>query len=144
MTKRADPLCPPCGEGGAAGFTPAALLCAQKAIASTIRKDEKVLATLGAKQPQDTAQQSRVARQLRVLTLAAAFIGHALGESPRPACTAPDLAEAAGLLSALTRQVQSILPKFKAGTPQHTLARRRVQAFQIAQALIGRAQKEAQ
>ena len=34
-------------------------------------------------------------------------------------------------------QVESILPKFAAGTPQHTLAIRRLQAFVIAQALIG-------
>ena len=37
-------------------------------------------------------------------------------------------------------RVESILPKFAAGTPQHTLAIRRLRAFEIAQVLIRREQ----
>ena len=57
-----------------------------------------------------------------------------------PECTAESLALAQEAFAFASTRVEAILPKFAAGTPQHTLAVRRLRAFEIAVALIRREQ----
>lgn len=117
-------------------FTVAELEAAQKAIESTLRKNEKVSATLSSKNPPRTAQVNLVAHSLSALRLASLLVEGAL-QSARPIhCSQADLEESAGVMAAMIEKIEKIQPKLKEGTPQHTLAVRRIKAFQIALALI--------
>ena len=69
------------------------------------------------------------------------MIALALGEPPEQTAFSNEaLEQASEAFTFAATRVESILPKFAASTPQHTLAIRRLQAFAIAQALIGREQ----
>ena len=69
------------------------------------------------------------------------MIALALGELPEQTAFSNEaLEQASEAFAFAATRVESILPKFAAGTSQHTLAIRRLQAFAIAQALIGREQ----
>lgn len=113
------------------GFTAEELEMARGAIASTIRKYEKARETLLAKEPPRVGQAGRIARNLEALYAASAMVSGGAVE-----CAGEERAAAGRTLEALTRQVEKMLPKFQPGTPQHTLAVRRVRAFRMALALL--------
>lgn len=117
-------------------FSQAELESAQKAIDSTIRKNEKVLDTLSQKQTAHVAQQTLVTRNLRTLKLASLFVEEALHDHFPKDIPSQDLEEAIRVLTALIDQVEQIKPKFKEGTSQHTRAVRRIAAFKLARTLI--------
>lgn len=118
-------------------FSETELREAARAIASTRMKSEKAIGKL----KEGTAQHRLTARGIAAYTLALALIARALDEAQEETVLSKDAMEQAKEAFAFaTERVSSILPKFAAGTPQHTLAIRRLQAFAIAQALIGQEQ----
>ena len=114
-------------------FSETELREAARAIASTQMKSEKAIGKLKV----GSAQHSLTARGIAAYTLALALIARALGEAQAETSFSNDaLQQANEAFAFATERVSSILPKFAAGTPQHTLAIRRVRAFEIAIALI--------
>jgi len=108
---------------------------AARAIASTRMKSEKAILKL----KEGSAQQRLTARGIAVYSLALKLIARELGEPQEPILyTKESLEQAIEAFTFAATRVESILPKFAAGTPQHTLAIRRLRAFEIAQALIRR------
>lgn len=106
---------------------------AARAIASTLMKSEKAILKLKDGSP----QQRLTARGIAGYTLALALIARELGEVPEQTAYATEaLVQAQEAFAFATARVNSILPKFAVGTPQHTLAVRRIRAFEIAQELI--------
>ena len=119
-------------------FTQLELEAAQKAVASTIHKIERVQMTLGAKQPPRTAQMKTGARRLKALYIAASLIEQEMKADLTESYTKAELEEAIKDTLSFVRQIEKVKPKFEEGTPQHTLAIRRIRAFQIAGALMER------
>ncbi len=114
-------------------FTENELREAARAIASTRMKSEKAMGKL----KENSAQHRLTARGIAAYSLSLSLIARALGELPDHADFSIDeLAQAKEAFAFATERVTSILPKFAAGTPQHTLAGRRLRAFEIATALI--------
>lgn len=110
---------------------------AARAIDSTRMKSEKAILKL----KEGSAQQRLTARGIAAYSLVLTLIAQELGEPQElPECSAESLAQARDAFAFAATRVESILPKFAAGTPQHTLAMRRLRAFEIAQALIRREQ----
>jgi len=108
---------------------------AARAIASTRMKSEKAILKL----KEGSAQQRLTARGIAAYSLALALIARELGELQElPEHSAEAFAQARDAFAFASTRVEAILPKFAAGTPQHTLAIRRLRAFEIAQALIRR------
>lgn len=110
---------------------------AARAIASTRMKSEKAILNL----KEGSAQQRMTARGIAAYSLALQLIARELGEPCEPiACDKESLDQATEVYTSMTTRVEAILPKFVAGTPQHTLAVRRLRAFEIARVLIQREQ----
>ena len=105
---------------------------AARAITSVLSKSEKAIHKL----KDDSAQYRLTADGIRAYQIAFALIAQALGDEPAPAFAKEECMQASATLSALSARVEKALPKFAAGTPQHTLAARRIRAFEIAVALI--------
>ena len=112
---------------------------ALRAITSTLNKSEKVQLKLKA----DTFQHTMTVRGIKAYDIAIALIkketettiakGSLEGKYNKE-----ELDEALLALSSAAGRVEKILPKFKTGTSQHTLAIRRIKAFHIASELIKR------
>jgi hypothetical protein len=118
-------------------FTEIELREAVRAIASTRMKSEKAILKL----KEGSAQQRLTARGIAAYSLVLTLIARELGElQEMPESTAESLALAQEAFAFAAVRVEAILPKFAAGTPQHTLAVRRLRAFEIAVALIRREQ----
>jgi len=114
-------------------FSEAELREAARAIESTLRKSEKAILKLRS----GSAQHRLTARGIAAYTLALALIARELGEAPENVpCAEEELVQASVAFSFAATRVEKILPKFAAGTPQHTLAVRRLRALEIAGALI--------
>ncbi|MEZ4509801.1 MAG: hypothetical protein R2912_13620 [Eubacteriales bacterium] len=116
-------------------FTEIELREAARAIASTRMKTEKAILKL----KDGFAQQRNTARGIAAYSLALQLIARELGDPYEP--TAHDkesLDQAIEVCASMTTRVEAVLPKFAAGTPQHTLAVRRIRAFEIARVLIRR------
>jgi len=112
---------------------------AARAIASTRMKSEKAILKL----KDGSAQQRLTARGIAAYSLALQLIARELGEPCESiACDKDALDQAIEVYASMTTRVESILPKFTAGTPQHTLAVRRLRAFEIARVLILREAEE--
>lgn len=106
---------------------------ATRAISSTRMKSEKAILKL----KEGTAQHRLTARGIAAYSLALLLIARELGETPdQPAFSQDELEQANEAFVFATARVESILPKFAPGTPQHTLAVRRLRAFEIAAELI--------
>ena len=116
--------------------TKAELVTAQASLASTIRKNEKVLTTLNTKENPRQSQITMVRCNLKYFQLAEALINAVINDSPTPTYSEAELTETLQALPKIQASVEKILPKFKEGTSQHTLAIRRIQSFEIASALI--------
>ncbi len=116
-------------------YTQEALSEATRAIQSTRMKSEKAILKL----KEGTAQYRLSARGIAAYSLALQLIAREQGE-PQEAIlySKESLEQAVEALAFATARVESVLPKFAAGTPQHTLATRRLKAFAIAQELIRR------
>ena len=110
---------------------------AARAIASTRMKSEKAILKL----KEGSAQRRLTARGIAAYSLVLSLIARELVETPEPTVFSNHaLEQACEALAFAAERVSSILPKFAAGTSQHTLAIRRLRAFEIAQTLIGQEQ----
>ncbi len=116
-------------------FSEGELREAARAIGSIRMKSEKAILKLKEGSPQHRL----TARGIAAYSLALSLIARELGESqPDVVASREALARAQEAFTFATTRVEAILPKFAAGTPQHTLATRRLSAFAIAQELIRR------
>ena len=117
-------------------FTTTELEAAQKAILSQIRKNEKISGTLSQKRPPRTSQMAMVSQNLKVFYIASSMIAKALNEDHSNNHSKEELEKALQALPLFIQKIEKVRPKFREGTSQHTLAIRRIEAFQIASALI--------
>ena len=106
---------------------------AARAIASARMKSEKAIRKL----KEGSAQQRLTADGIRAFQIALELLSQELGGEPAPGYGKEALEQAAAALTGLSARVEKILPKLSPGTPQHTLAVRRLRAFEIAVKLIG-------
>lgn len=114
-------------------YTETELREAARAIASTQMKSEKAILKL----KEGSAQQRMTARGIAAYSLALTLIARELEEQVEHADFSNEaLQQAEEAFSFDSARVQAILPKFAGGTPQHTLAVRRLRAFEIATVLI--------
>ena len=112
---------------------------AARAIDSTRKKSEKAILKLR----EGTAQYRLTARGIAAYALALQLIAREQGDSSaQTGFSTESLNQAIEAFVFVSTRVESILPKFAAGTPQHTLAVRRLRAFEIAVALIRREVQE--
>lgn len=108
---------------------------AARAIQSTRMKSEKAILKL----KEGTAQYRLSARGIAAYSLALQLIAREQGEPQEVILySKKSLEQAVEAFAFATARVESVLPKFAAGTPQHTLATRRLKAFAIAQELLRR------
>ncbi|NLI54016.1 MAG: hypothetical protein GX417_06755 [Clostridiales bacterium] len=105
---------------------------AARAIVSARMKSEKAVLKL----KDGSAQQRLIARGIAAYSLALALIASELGGESVPDYEKEALEQAAATLTDLSARVEKALPKFAADTPQHTLAVRRLRAFEIACRLL--------
>lgn len=119
-------------------FTTTELEAAQKAILSTIRKNEKAKETLSQKQSPCISQMTIVSKNLKVHYIASSLIAKALEKDASNTYSKEELEEALQAIPIFIQRIEKVMPKFREGTPQHTLAIRRIKAFHIASALIER------
>ena len=116
-------------------YTQEELSEATRAIDSTRMKSEKAILKL----KEGTAQYRLTARGIAAYSLALRLIAREQGE-PQEAIlySKESLEQAVEAFAFATARVKSVLQKFATGTPQHTLAVRRLRAFAIAQELLRR------
>lgn len=105
---------------------------AARAIASTRMKSEKAIRKL----KEGSAQQRLTTESIHAFQIALALLMQELGDDPAPGYGKKALEQAAAALTGLSARVEKILPKLIPDTPQHTLAVRRIRAFEIALKLI--------
>ena len=105
---------------------------AARAITSALHKSEKAILKL-----KENSPQYRITREsIGAYQIALALIAQEQGEHPAPPFTAAERLQAEAAFASMVARVEKIMPKFAAGTPQHTLAVRRIRAFEIAGELI--------
>jgi len=106
-----------------------------KTFRSSISKCEKARTKLKDGSP----QKKWVDRQLRAYSMTVPLIENALGEERKKAqYTQPERQDAAETYTLLIGMCEKLLMKFRDGSPQKTLALRRLNAFRTAAALITR------
>ena len=112
---------------------------AARAIDSTRMKSEKAILKL----KEGTAQYRLTARGIAAYALALQLIAREQGDyAEKVNFSQESLNQASEAFAFAATRVTSVLPKFAAGMPQHTLAVRRLHAFAIAQELIRRETQE--
>jgi len=108
-------------------------LCeAARAISSALMKSEKVLLKVREGSPQHRL----TAENIRAFQIALVLIQREKGTQELLAFGKNELSRAREAFDSSRSRVEKILPKFAAGTPQHTLAVRRIRAFEMAACLI--------
>lgn len=105
---------------------------AARAITSARMKSEKAILKL----KEGSSQYRLSAEAIRAYQIALSLIARELDGEPAPDFSKEEMQQAAKTFSAFFARVEKVLPKFAAGTPQHTLAKRRLSAFEIANLLI--------
>ena len=95
-------------------------------------KSEKALLKLREGSP----QYRLTAENICAFGIALALIRREEGEQDAPAFSKAELSRARASFESARLRVEKVLPKFAAGTPQHTLAVRRIRAFETAEGLI--------
>lgn len=107
---------------------------AARAITSAMHKSEKAILKLKENSPQYRLTEGNI----RAFHLALVLIEREQGSQDEQSFSADACAEAQTAFSSMIARVEKVLPKFAAGTPQHTLAVRRIKAFEIAGEMIQR------
>ena len=105
---------------------------AARAISSALMKSEKALKKLKEGSP----QYRLTAENIRAFQIALALIRREQGAQDTLTFRSEELTQAQAAYANLITRVEKVLPKFAPGTPQHTLAVRRIRAFEIAEHLI--------
>ena len=104
---------------------------AARAISSALMKSEKALSKLREGSP----QYRLTAGNIRAFQIALALIRREQGAQEAFTFGREELAQAQAAYANMIARVEKVLPKFASGTPQHTLAIRRIRAFEIAERL---------
>lgn len=105
---------------------------AARAIASALHKSEKAILKL-----KEISPQFRLIKEsIRAYEIALALIERELNAQEEITASVEELTRAQVAFSAMIARVEKVLPKFAAGTSQHTLAVRRIRAFEIAGEMI--------
>ena len=102
---------------------------AARAISSALMKSEKALSKLREGSP----QYRLTAGNIRAFQIALALIRREQGAQEAFTFGREELAQAQAAYANMIARVEKVLPKFAPGTPQHTLAVRRIRAFEIAE-----------
>ena len=106
-----------------------------QSVSSTIRKNEKVYATLSQKETPNLGQLRMVAGNLKNHSAMRTLLEQARsGEGPGLEAAERDALRAA--LPGYIARIGKVLPKFREGTPQHTLAWRRIEAYRLVLGLL--------
>jgi hypothetical protein len=105
---------------------------AARAITSALHKSDKAILKLKESSPQFRM----IKESIRAYQIALQLIERDLGAKETLSFSAEELLCAQTAFSSMIARVEKILPKFAAGTPQHTLAVRRIRAFEIAWEMI--------
>ncbi|MEA5048210.1 MAG: hypothetical protein VB034_06310 [Eubacteriales bacterium] len=105
---------------------------AARAISSALMKSEKVLLRLREGSP----QYRLTAENIRAFQIAFALIRRKQGDLEAFIFSKEELASTQAAYAKMIAHVEKVLPKFAPGTPQHTLAVRRIRAFGVASALM--------
>jgi hypothetical protein len=117
-------------------YTKEELLEAVRAITSMINKSEKALQKL----KEGTWQHKMTVQSIKASYIAITLLNRELGEDEaegsKSTYTQEELACAIETLKAIIEKVEKISPKFEEGTPQYTLAKRRINALNLSAALI--------
>ena len=120
-----------------AGYPVGALKEAHRASSSTLMKSEEAQMQL----QEGTFQYRTTTKGIDAYRIAIELINREVdGMDDHPsqcAYTNDALSDALKAIASANVRVEKILPKFAPGTPQHTLAVRRIRAFDIATELIG-------
>lgn len=116
-----------------------ALSAARTALQSARRKNDKVRLSLAQAANPRAGQIARVERIIQALSISLELIDAALGSADQPVYPDQTIADSYQLLSNLTTQLEALMPKLRPGSPQHSLARRRIEAFQLALRLLEQA-----
>lgn len=122
-----------------AKYTKEELQEAIRAITSMINKSEKAQLKLEA----GTWQHTMTVQALKANYISIALINRELEINPsggrfKNAYTEEELVNALNAVTTIISRVEKIQPKFKEGTPQNTLAVRRIKALNISLSLIKR------
>ncbi|MEG0752602.1 MAG: hypothetical protein RR461_02120 [Angelakisella sp.] len=112
------------------------LEAAQRSIASTLRKNEKVYVTLSQKQSPRASQLKMVANAIDNFGVMLVVIENAQKQKAPVALQREKLEAVYKAIPSYIEQIEKIKPKFQEGTPQYTLAVRRIDAYNIALKLI--------
>lgn len=123
----------------ASNFSQKELEEAKRSIASTLSKSEKALLKL----KEGSFWRTSTVEAIKTYYIALDFIekeleAEAMKDTLDSRYTKDELEKAIETIASLTGKVEKMLPKFEVGSPQHTLAARRIQAFNIATELIGK------
>ena len=113
-------------------FSEEELYEAARAINSALHKSEKAILKLKENSPQFRLIQESI----RAYQIALLLIERDFGAQETLSFTAEELLRAQTAFSSMIARVEKVLPKFAAGTPQHTLAVRRIRAFEIAGEMV--------
>jgi len=105
---------------------------ATRAISSALMKSEKALLKLKEGSP----QYRLTAGNIRAFQIVLALIRREQGAPEAFAFDREELAQAQTAFANMIARVEKILPMFGPGTREHTLATRRIRAFEIAEHLI--------
>ena len=107
---------------------------AARAITSALHKSDKAILKL-----KESSPQFRITKEsIRAYQIALLLIERDLGTQKTLLFSAEELVRAQTAFSSMIARVEKILPKFAVGTPQHTLAVRRIRAFEIAGEMVKR------
>ena len=120
-------------------YTTEVLKEARRAIASTLGKSEKALTKLKAGSPQHRMTTEAIAAWRAAIALIDRELEpEGAGASRAGEHTEAELEAAQNAIASARTRVEKMVPKFAPGTPQHTLAVRRIEAFHIAETLLQR------
>lgn len=113
---------------------------AKKSLESSIRKNEKAYQTMSLKETVRSGQLKLLAKQIDVHYIMLALINNELGIDIKE-INEVDLNETREEIFKLMAKIEKVMVKFKEGTAQYTLAKRRILSFQLSLDLIEKKQK---
>lgn len=108
---------------------------AKKSLESSIRKNEKVYQTMSLKEKPRLGQLKIIAKQIKIHYTMLALVNNEL-EIDIKEISKEDLEEAKEEIPKLLIKIEKIIIKFKEGSSQYTLAKRRIDSFQLCLILI--------
>lgn len=109
---------------------------AYQSITSTIRKNVKAYETLSKKDKPRVSQMKMIQENIDNFIVIKKLIEQRLQDAVSYQFTKEELLKVLSALPGYHNQIERVLVKFKEGTPQHTLAIRRIHSYRIGEELI--------